>query len=77
MSASLPPRQREALRWAALGLQDREIAARMEISQNTVLKHLHFAYLRLGVESRIDAFRAVGWLRVPSHDGDDSLAREA
>lgn len=59
------PRQYDALRLAALGLSDREIADQLGITRDGARMLLRGAYARLRVEGRIDAFRALGWLSVP------------
>lgn len=53
--AGLPPRQRQALGLAALGLTNSEIATRLHVSPRTVSKHLMLAFDRLGVHSRQEA----------------------
>lgn len=55
----LSSRQKEALRLAATGLSDKEIAARLELSVRTVQKHLEHAYRRLGVRNRTAASLAL------------------
>lgn len=62
----LTRRQEEALRLAAEGLTRREIASRMRCSPSTVRAHIHGACRRLGVENRVDAWRALGWLAPPN-----------
>lgn len=52
MSDSLSPREMECVRLAGLGLEDKEIAARLAISPRTVGNHLHRAYAKLGVSDR-------------------------
>lgn len=52
MSDSLSPREIECVRLAGLGLEDKEIAARLGISPRTVGNHLHRAYGKLGVSDR-------------------------
>lgn len=52
MSDSLSPRESECVRLAGLGLEDKEIAARLGISPRTVGNHLHRAYAKLGVSDR-------------------------
>ncbi|WP_395942802.1 helix-turn-helix transcriptional regulator [Brevundimonas sp.] len=52
MSESLSPREIECVRLAGLGLEDKEIAARLGISPRTVGNHLHRAYAKLGVSDR-------------------------
>jgi two-component system response regulator DesR len=61
--ARLTHRQRESLRLAAEGLGDREIAHRLGVMPGTVHNHIYAACRRLGVGSRVDAWRALGWLR--------------
>jgi DNA-binding CsgD family transcriptional regulator len=51
----LTDRQLEILRWVARGLTNREIAARLWISEHTVRKHLENISARLGVHSRAAA----------------------
>jgi pimeloyl-ACP methyl ester carboxylesterase/DNA-binding CsgD family transcriptional regulator len=58
-AAALTARQREALRHAAGGCTDREIAARMGVSVRTVQKHLHDGYRHLGVHNRTAAANLV------------------
>lgn len=52
MPDSLSPREIECVRLAGLGLEDKEIAARLGISPRTVGNHLHRAYGKLGVSDR-------------------------
>jgi len=52
MSDSLSPREIECVRLAGLGLEDKQIAARLGISPRTVGNHLHRAYGKLGVSDR-------------------------
>lgn len=63
--ARLTRRQREILRLSALGLGNREIAHRLKIAPTTVKAHVQDAYVRLGVNNRADAWRALGWLDPP------------
>lgn len=51
----LTPRQAEALAWAARGLGDIAIGARMGISPRTVNKHLEHVYRTLGARGRTEA----------------------
>lgn len=51
----LTQREREMLRWLALGKTDREIAALASVSVRTVHKHLQRIYEKLGVETRTAA----------------------
>lgn len=50
--AALTPRELEIARLAAVGLSDKEIAARLFISHRTVENKLHAAYGKLGVRRR-------------------------
>lgn len=54
---SLTPRELEVLRLAASRLGDKEIAQQLNLSPRTVQNHLHRAYEKLGVSSRIQAAR--------------------
>jgi DNA-binding NarL/FixJ family response regulator len=49
----LTPREREIVRLAAGGLQNRAIAAKLSISEGTVKIHLHNIYRRLRVDGRL------------------------
>lgn len=48
----LTPRQLEIAKLAASGLADRDIAARLVVSERTVHNHLHRTYSKLGITSR-------------------------
>jgi DNA-binding NarL/FixJ family response regulator len=61
----LSRRQRDMLVAAAAGLCDKEIAGRLSVGEQTVGNYLSAAYGKLGVRNRIEAFVALGWLRVP------------
>ena len=50
--ASLPERAREVLSLVAQGLSDDDIAARLDISRNTVRNHVSVIYDRLGIRKR-------------------------
>lgn len=61
-------REAEILKLAAEALTNSQIAARLNISESTVKRHLTNAYARLGAESRIDAINkaaALGIVRKP------------
>ena len=65
---TLSNREREILGLLADGLGNKQIAARLGISTNTVKTHLELLFEKLGVSSRAElAARAVreGWLDVP------------
>ena len=54
-TAGLTARELEVLRLLAAGLTNREIAARLVISEHTVHRHVSNLYRRLGVSSRTAA----------------------
>ncbi|MBE3590388.1 MAG: response regulator transcription factor [Firmicutes bacterium] len=51
----LTPRQREVLQWLAAGLSNREIAARLFLSEGTVKNVVSEIYARLRVRDRVQA----------------------
>jgi DNA-binding NarL/FixJ family response regulator len=51
----LSHREREILALAVTGLTNRQIAARLHVTQSTVKTHLSWAFGRLGVHSRGEA----------------------
>jgi DNA-binding NarL/FixJ family response regulator len=53
--ADLRPREREIMQFIAEGLSNREIAARLVISEKTVKNHICSIYQRLGVQGRGEA----------------------
>lgn len=50
----LSARQREIARLVASGLQDKQIASALGISEETVGHHLRRAYAKVGVHSRVE-----------------------
>jgi len=54
----LTERERQVLQLTAQGLANKQIAASLEISENTVKFHLSSLYAKLGVTSRTEAVRA-------------------
>ena len=51
-SSMLTPRELEVTRMVATGLRNKEIAARLEISEGTVKFHLHSIYEKLQIDGR-------------------------
>jgi len=54
-AVSLTNREREVLCEMAAGRQYKEIAAKLNISQNTVKDHIKHIYNKLGVDNRVEA----------------------
>jgi len=63
--AILAPRELEYLRRKAMGETMVEISHSMGVSISTVKLYLVRSHRKLGVQSAIDAFRVLGWLKVP------------
>ena len=57
-TAGLSPREIEVLEELSLGLRNRDIGARLFISERTVARHLAQIYTKLGVPNRTSAVRA-------------------
>jgi len=53
VASTLTPRESEVVRLVADGLRNKEIAERLGIVEGTVKIHLHRAYEKLGVDSRL------------------------
>jgi DNA-binding NarL/FixJ family response regulator len=53
----LTPREIEVVRLVTEGLRNKEIAAKLAISEGTVKIHLHKIYEKLRIESRLELFR--------------------
>ena len=70
----LTRREREVLRWVALGMQNKQVARALGISLATVRNHVHSILDKLGVHSKLEAvclaFRH-GWVG----DGHDPHSR--
>ena len=77
-SAPLTERENEILRWVAAGLQNKEIAQKLDISLATVRNHIHNILEKLEVHSKLEAvslaFRR-GW--VAGAAGPPAVPREA
>lgn len=56
-ATGLTPRELETVRWVAQGLHNKEIAARLSITEGTVKVHVHNAYAKLRVTSRVALMR--------------------
>jgi len=51
-NAKLSKRQNEVAEWVVMGRSNRDIAARLTLSQKTVEKHVSNIFRKLGVKSR-------------------------
>jgi len=61
----LTPREREVLGWMAAGLQNKEIAQKLELSLATVRNHIHNTLEKLEVHSKLEAVSLAfrnGWV---------------
>lgn len=56
-ATGLTPRELETVRWVAQGLHNKEIAARLSIAEGTVKVHVHNAYAKLKLTSRVALMR--------------------
>jgi DNA-binding NarL/FixJ family response regulator len=54
VARTLTPREIELVKMVALGLRNRAIAERLQISEGTVKIHLHNVYEKLGVDGRLE-----------------------
>jgi len=61
----LTGRQAEVVRLIALGFANKEIAQRLEITEDTVKQHARAAYAALGVSSRTQAVNALARRGIP------------
>jgi DNA-binding CsgD family transcriptional regulator len=79
-TAPLTPRERDVLARVAEGLQNKEIAQKLDISVATVRNHVHNLLDKLGVHSKLEAislaYRA-GWVAGPPKPGDRRAGRSA
>jgi len=64
--AALSKREREVARLVAEGLSNREIAARLYLSERTIDNHVHHILDKLGFESRV---QVATWLARNEHKG--------
>ena len=67
------PRQREIMRLVAVGMSDKEIAARLQVSPHTVRTHLQRLYAQHGLRNRAEA--AATWTKRVV-ENDDTVNRE-
>jgi LuxR family maltose regulon positive regulatory protein len=65
-SAALTTREREVLQQIAAGLSNKEIAARLVLTEGTVKLHLHHIYGKLQVKGRVQAIQRARELRLLS-----------
>lgn len=63
-AASISAREQQVLRLVSAGLFNREIAARLSVSESTVKTHLENIYRKLGVSSRTQAIAQAQVLRL-------------
>lgn len=56
---TLTAREMEVLKWLSMGLSNKEIAAKLVLSEGTVKIHLNRIYSKLGVKGRVEAIQKV------------------
>ncbi len=71
--ATLSAREREILSLVASGISNKQIAAQLTISSNTVKFHLRTIYSKLGVRNRVQATHTMGQ-QTPTPDTDSAAA---
>jgi DNA-binding NarL/FixJ family response regulator len=62
----LTVREQEVLQWVAAGLQNKEIAQKLDLSLATVRNHVHNILAKLEVHSKLEAVSLAyrrGWVR--------------
>ncbi len=74
---SLSPREREILDLALGGLQNKDIARRLNLSHRTVEAHRARLFLKLGVKSLIDIMNLVTELDIPLRRIDPAESQSA
>jgi DNA-binding CsgD family transcriptional regulator len=77
--AALTAREREILGWMAAGLQNKDIAQRLDISLATVRNHIHNTLEKLDVHSKLEAVSMAyrnGWVGVAGGNGAASTPHE-
>lgn len=70
---ALSVREREVLDLLTSGMSNKEIAARLTISSNTVKFHLNHIYAKLGVRNRVQAMQAVSQQREGSTEDSNTF----
>jgi DNA-binding CsgD family transcriptional regulator len=73
------PREREVLRHIAAGLQNKEVAARLQLSTATVRNHVHHILEKLQVHSKLEAVSLAfqrGWVPAGWPGAADRASRE-
>ncbi len=63
--AALTPSQLVVLRLRAEGLNNGEVAKRLDVSEQTVKNHAAEGYKRLGVPGIVAAMNLLGWVNIP------------
>ncbi len=73
--AALSVREREILSLLSSGMSNKQIAAHLTISSNTVKFHLRTIYSKLGVRNRVQAMQAVGRGVLTAPEGERPFER--
>jgi DNA-binding CsgD family transcriptional regulator len=79
IQSQLSERELEILRLVASGLSNKEIAAQLVLSPNTVKVHLRNIFGKIGVQSRTEATMVAvrqGWVKVPAEARVGPVAEE-
>jgi DNA-binding NarL/FixJ family response regulator len=79
-AAPLTPRERDVLGRVAEGLQNKEIAQKLDISVATVRNHVHNLLDKLGVHSKLEAISLAyreGWVAGPPQPRNPRARRAA
>ena len=58
----LTQREQQILRMVALGYNNKKISEQLYVSEDTVKKHLHNSYKKLGARNKIEALRNAGMI---------------
>ena len=70
----LTEKQLQVLRYRAKGLSNDEAATVIGTRPGAVTDRITLAFRKLGVETIIDAFRVIGWLRPPPETDEGLFA---